>query len=178
MTRTITFRPAAKADLAEIINFPQGRTELFYFFPSATYPLTLEQLERQLSEGHQSTVMLENTPLQHSSLQKKEIIGFANFYNVENRNIAFIGNIIIRPDKRAQGLGRKLLQSMIISGFEQLKLNEVHLSCYKQNTSALLFYKQLGFKPYAIETRRDLNNLATDLIHLKVIKSYFFDKKS
>ena len=173
MTPVITFRPAIKADLAEILTFPQDKTELFYFFPSATYPLTLEQLETQLSERHESTVMLQN-----SLLQEKGIIGFANFYNVENRNIAFIGNIIIRPDKRAQGLGRKLVQTMIISGFKRFNLNEVHLSCYKQNRSALLFYKQLGFKPYAIETRQDLNNLATDLIHLKVKKSYFFDKKS
>ena len=165
MSSAVTFRRTTKADLAEIVNFPQDRAELFYFFPSATYPLTLEQLEKQLSERHESMVMLEN-----SSLKKKEIIGFANFYNVENRNIAFIGNIIIRPDKRGQGLGRKLVQTMIISGFEQFNLREVHLSCYRQNTPALLFYKQLGFKPYAIETRQDLNNQSTELIHLKVKK--------
>ena len=170
MTSTITFRSATKADLAELVNFPQSRTELFYFFPSATYPLTPEQLEKQLNKRHESTVMLEK-----SSLQEKEIIGFANFYNVKNRNIAFIGNIIIKPEKRGQGLGRKLVQTMIITGFKRLNLKEVHVSCYKQNTPALLFYKQLGFKPYATEIRQDLHNQeTTDLIHLKVKKSHCY----
>lgn len=166
MTSVLTFRPAIKADLAEILHFPLDKTELFYFFPSATYPLTLEQLETQLSVRHDSTVMLEN-----SLLQKNEIIGFANFYNVENRNIAFIGNVIIKPEKRGQGLGKKLVQTMIASGFKQLNLKEVHLSCYNQNTPALLFYMHLGFKPYAIETRQDLNNQPAALIHLRVKKS-------
>ena len=96
------------------------------------------------------------------------IVGFANFYNVENRNIAFIGNVIIKPEKRRQGLGKKLMLLMINDGFKQLNLKEVHLSCYNNNTSALLFYKNLGFKPYATETRQDFNNQPAALIHLKI----------
>ncbi|MCW8931691.1 MAG: GNAT family N-acetyltransferase [Gammaproteobacteria bacterium] len=166
MTSTITFRSATKADLVEILNFTKDKTELFYFFPSATFPLTLEQLEKQLSDRHESTVMIEN-----NSLKKNLIIGFANFYNVKNRNIGFIGNVIIKSEKRKRGFGKQLVQTMIKSGFEQLNLKEVHLSCYKQNTSALSFYKHIGFKPYATEIRKDINNAPTELIHLKVKKS-------
>jgi len=173
MTSTFDFRPATKTDLTEILHFPLDQAELFYFFPSATYPLTLKQLEKQLSNRHKSTVMLEN-----STCQKNKIIGFVNFYNVENRNIAFIGNLIIKPDKRAQGLGKKLVQTMIITGFKQLNLKEVHLSCYNKNTRALLFYERLGFKPYAIEKRQDFNDQPVDLIHMKVKKDHFFAKKS
>lgn len=168
MTSKISFRAATKADLTELLNFPLNEKELFYFFPSASYPLTVEQIEKQLSERHDSTVMLDNNALVDFALSTKNIIGFANFYNVENRNIAFIGNVIIRPDKRGQGLGQKMVKAMVHSGFEQLKLKEVHLSCYNQNTSALLFYKQLGFTPYAIEAKKDFNNQPTALIHLKI----------
>lgn len=153
-----TFRPARKSDLKEILNFAIGRKELFYFFPSASYPLTIEQLEQQLSERHESTVMLEDG----------QLVGFANFYNVQNRNIAFIGNVIIKPQRRGQGLGEKLLQTMITSGFSQFQLQEVHLSCYSNNTAALLFYTKLGFKPYAIESRLDSENKPAALIHLKI----------
>jgi len=146
--------------------FPINRAELFFFFPSANYPLTLEQLKKQLCERHESTVMIE----QDSSL-KDSVIGFANFYNVENRKIGFIGNAIIKPERRGMGFGKKLIQAMVNSGFKQLKLNEVHLSCYKNNTSALSFYKNLGFKAYATETRKDMDEKPTKLIHLRLKKS-------
>lgn len=158
MTTLYSFRRATHADLAEILQFPLNRTELFYFFPSATYPLTLKQLKQHLSTRYEATIML----------QGDQIVGFANFYNVQNQNIAFIGNVIIKPKKRRQGLGKKLLQTMIRTGFRQLQLKEIHLSCYKQNTSALLFYTHLGFKPYAIETRPDPEKQPAELIHLRI----------
>ncbi len=165
MKHRIAFRAAQKADLSELLSFPLTQQELFYFFPSATFPLTLKQLERQLSERHKSTVMIEQ-----DSFHKETIIGFANLYNVKNKRIAFIGNVIIKPEKRAQGLGKKLLETMINSGFEQLNLNEVHLSCYKENTIALMFYKRLGFKAYATEIRKDFNDQVIELIHLRIKK--------
>lgn len=158
ISNSLTFRSAIKSDFSEILRFPLNKTELFYFFPSATYPLTIKQLEKQLSTRHESNVMLENN----------QLVGFANFYNVKKHQIAFIGNLIIKPEKRRQGLGRKLVLLMIAKGFKQLQLKEIHLSCYQQNTVALSFYKQTGFKAYAEEVRRDFNNQAVRLIHLKI----------
>ncbi len=163
MSSPVSFRQATRADLAEILHFPINEIELFYFSPSAHYPLKIEHLDKQLSDRHESTVMIEHTPQ-----GKKNIIGFANFYNVENKNIAFIGNVIIKPEKRRQGFGKKLIKAMLKFGFEKLKLQEIHLSCYEANSKALLFYKDLGFEPYATEARKDLHNLPTTLIHLKL----------
>ncbi len=170
MFSPVSFRQATRADLEEILHFPLNETELFYFFPSAHYPLNIKQLDKQLSNRHESTVMIEHTPQ-----GKKSIIGFANFYNVENRNIAFIGNVIIKPEKRRQGFGKKLIKTMLNFGFEKLKLQEVHLSCYNANTKALLFYKNLGFESYAIETRKDLHKQPTALVHLKIKKGGAFE---
>jgi RimJ/RimL family protein N-acetyltransferase len=169
---SLSFRQAKLSDLEAILNFPQDRTELFYFFPSATYPLTLAQLESQLSERYESTIMLDL-----ALAPEQQIIGFANFYNVENHNIAFIGNVIIRPDKRQQGLGKKLVQTMMAIGFQQLGLNEIHLSCYNENTRALLFYQHLGFKPYAIEERKDFKQQTTAMIHFKIKRNAFLAKQ-
>ncbi len=159
------FRPTQSSDLKQILNFNLDRTELFYFSPSAAYPLTLEQLEQQLSKHHESIVMLND----------KEIVGFANFYKVDKHNIAFIGNLLIKPEKRKQGLGKQLLQYMIKYGFTKLHLKQVHLSCYQDNLPALSLYKSLGFKAYAHEERHDLNTLMghkdkqqTQLIHLRI----------
>ncbi|MCU7939347.1 MAG: GNAT family N-acetyltransferase [gamma proteobacterium symbiont of Bathyaustriella thionipta] len=160
-THSLTFRSVVKSDLSEILRFPLNEIELFYFSPSVHFPLTIEQLETQLSTRHESTVMLENN----------QVVGFANFYNVKNYQIAFIGNVIIKPEKRRQGLGKKLILMMIARGFKELQLKEIHLSCFQENTVALLFYKQLGFKTYAEETRLNAENQAMSLLHLKIKKT-------
>ncbi len=98
------------------------------------------------------------------------MIGFANFYNVVKHNIGFIGNIIISPEKRRQGFEKKLIQSMLDNGFNQLQLKEIHLSCYKKNKVAIDLYSPLGFKVYAQKVRKDENNSATELFHLKLKK--------
>ena len=158
---TISFRSADHNDLPELLAFPQSEEELFYFFPSAHFPLTLKQLQKQLSERYQSTAMLKNDRL----------IGFANFYNVENRKVAFIGNVIIRAEERQKGYGGLLIKQMLKQGFEQLKLREIHLSCFNRNTTALLFYQQLGFTPYAWEVRKDYKQNPVLMIHLKLINT-------
>ncbi len=154
----VSFHHAGSEDLQDLLNFHLTQQEVFYFFPSANYPLTLIQLQKQLSERHRSTVMRLDG----------QLIGFANFYNVENRNIAFIGNVVINPQQRRKGYGGLLLEYMIKLGFDELKLKEVHLSCYNQNTQALLFYQQRGFKPYALEKRQDFNNRPVIMLHLKL----------
>ena len=157
----LIFRKATHSDLPELLKFPQDQQELFYFFPSANFPLTLEQLEQQLSKGYESTVMVEN----------HQLVGFANFYKVKKHNIAFIGNVIIRPDRRREGLGRKLIEKILTTGFTELKVNEVHLSCYESNLSAMQFYTGLGFNAYAREQRPNQDNHPVALIHLKRTKT-------
>ncbi len=164
MTNSVTFRHARQADLAEIIHFPQNRMELFYFFPSASFPLTESQLKKQLNERYESTVMLENT----SAQTQPQLIGFANFYNVDKHHIGFLGNIILRGDKRGQGFGKQLVQAMMHAGIKRFSLQEIHLSCYAQNHSALAFYQGLGFKPYAAELRPDPEQQLVKMIHLKI----------
>lgn len=157
ISNSLTFRAAVKSDLSKILRFPLNQTELYYFSPSARYPLTLKQLEKQLTTRHESTVLLDNN----------QVVGFANFYNVEKYRIAFIGNLIIKPEKRRQGLARKLLLMMIEKGFMQLQLKEIHLSCFQQNTAALSLYEQLGFKIYAQESRLNSDQQPFCLLHLK-----------
>ena len=157
----LTYRKANHSDLPELLNFPQDQQELFYFFPSANYPLTVEQLEHQLNQHYESTVMVDDY----------QLVGFANFYIVENHNVAFIGNVIIRPERRREVLGKKLIEKLLTTGFREKKLNEVHLSCYKNNVSAMKFYTELGFKPYAKEQRLDQDNHPVTLIHLKRTKA-------
>jgi hypothetical protein len=41
---TLDHRPVDPADLPLLCTFPQNARELFFLFPTATYPLTIEPL--------------------------------------------------------------------------------------------------------------------------------------
>jgi len=153
----ISFRLPLPSDLEKILDFSINRDELFYFSPSADYPLTFDHLQ-QICKGVGAIVMLKD----------KHIVGFANFNLVKKHSIAFISNVIIKPEKRQSGLGRQLLVHLIDKGLHQLQLKAVHLSCYQDNIAALSLYKKTGFKIYAEEDRCNLKKQPTRLFHLRI----------
>ncbi|MGK0289385.1 MAG: RimJ/RimL family protein N-acetyltransferase [bacterium] len=57
---------------------------------------------------------------------------------------------------------------MIQIGFEKYQLQEIHISVFSQNVPALLLYSRLGFVPYQVEERKNLQPHRLALIHLKL----------
>ena len=57
-TPHLSHRPAAAADLAEIVGFPQNADELFFCYPKADWPLSIGQLAAAMAERRDSTVVL------------------------------------------------------------------------------------------------------------------------
>jgi len=100
--------------------------------------------------------------------EQNTLIGFACLCPVKGYNIAFITNVIIKPDKRKQGYATKLLEHIIHYGWHQLKFKQIHISCYKNNQPALSLYKKIGFKSYKEQARLDRNLQDTSLIHLSI----------
>ena len=43
-------RPVAEADLATVCAFPRNEVELFHLFPSASFPLSPEQLRAAIAQ--------------------------------------------------------------------------------------------------------------------------------
>lgn len=73
MSEMYTHRQAHLEDLPHICLFPQNPVELFFMFPKATYPLTLEQFKINFSNRSDSTLFLSG----------ETIVGYANLYDVE-----------------------------------------------------------------------------------------------
>ena len=103
-------------------------------------------------------------------LDDGEVVGFANLYNFRDGETCFIGNVVVRPDRRGRGVGVYLVETMLALAFGKHRFNEVRVSCFSGNITALLLYAKLGFTPYAIEHRRDKQDNAVALIHLKITK--------
>ena len=149
-------RKAEPKDFPEICGLFSDRKEFFLIYPNGSYPMTVEQLQELASIRSDLTVACTND----------RIIGFANLYNLKPKQYVFVGNVVISPAHRGQGLGKKITQHMMNLAFCQYNLPQVRISVFCNNTPALLLYTQLEFEPYAIEAREDPNGKRLALLHM------------
>lgn len=152
----LTHRPIEEKDIPVVCSFPLNEEELFFLFPKAAYPLTPAQLKDAIAQRSDSTIVEADST----------VVGFANFYTWELGGKCSIGNVIISPSARGLGVGRYLIKCMIETAVSIHQAKEVRVSCFNQNTVALLLYSGLGFKPFSIEERRDKNGNRVALIHM------------
>lgn len=152
------YRPATHTDFTYVCQLVTNEEELFRVYPSGHYPLTVEQLEDIAQERTALTV------IEH----KKRIVGFGNLYHHIPGKQAFIGNIIVHAEHRGRGIGKALVQYMMILAFEEHQLPQVCISVFSDNTPALLLYTALGFTPYEIEERITPCGQRAALIHMRV----------
>jgi len=157
MIEKLSHRTIEKRDFETICSFPQNLEELFFMFPKAEYPLTVNQLETAVENRFDSTVILYD----------KEIVGFANFYEINRNDYCSIGNVIVKSSFRKKGIGRFLIETMESIGVEKYNVSEFRLSCFNTNTNGLLLYSKLGYEPYEIEERINRENEILALIKMK-----------
>lgn len=141
------------ADIARLIFSPE---ELYLVHPGGQYPWTVMQLEK-LAESRASFTV---------AVIDGEVVAFANLYNVEPDESAFIGNVIVAAAYRGQGIGKQLTQHMAdlcVKVYSAVP----HLSVFSSNTRAMLMYAKLGFEPYAVEARTDLQGESIALVHMR-----------
>lgn len=158
---SLTHRPVSEKDMPIICGFPQNEDELFFLFPKATFPLTPAQLQDAVAQRSDSTVVeLDDV-----------VVGFANFYRWKIGGCCSIGNVIVSPAAREQGVGRYLIRTMIHIAFSKYQAAEVTVSCFNENVSGLLLYRKLGFQPYAIEERQDKQGHRVALVHMRLLRN-------
>lgn len=154
-------RPLEEKDIAVVCELPQNADELFYMFPRAVFPLTPSQLRDALESRYDSTVIEMNG----------DVVGYANFSRCEFRGRCSLGNVIIAPKARSKGVGRYMISCMMDIAFDKHEAKELTASCYNHNVPGLLFYPRMGFRPFAIEERRDKHGARVAVIHLRLASS-------
>ena len=98
----LTYRDFTFDDLETVCKLPRNKQELFFMFPKADFPLTINQLKNTIKDRFDSTVVLFNN----------EVVGFANFYEVRESQYCAIGNVIVSPCFRNRGVGTFLINAM------------------------------------------------------------------
>lgn len=64
------------------------------------------------------------------------------------KKVATLGILVGEKEYWNKGFGTEALNSLIKFSFDELKLEEINLSVYKQNIGALKAYEKSGFKIY------------------------------
>ena len=154
----IEIRPATPDDLVTITDLLTTPDELFLVYPKGRFPFTISQTQRLFSERFEFTVLCDG----------EKIAGFANLYNRQQNEHAFIGNVFIAPEYRHQGLGKLLLNYMIKAVFVKYRLQEARLSVFSDNMPAIALYESSGFQAYSSEQRLDRKNQTRTLVHMKL----------
>lgn len=156
----ISIRPIADPDIEQICLMPQSSEELYSFFPRSTYPLTPDQVKSAVAQRSDSHVVEDDGVL----------LGFANFYRWGPDATCAIGNVIVSPMARGQGIATLLMNHMITLAYNRYHASEVTVSCFNFNVAGLLLYPKLGFVPYGIEERRGPYGEPVALIHMRHCK--------
>lgn len=73
--------------------------------------------------------------------KERELVGYSHVENLDGQ--LFIRMIVVHPHHQRNGIGRKLLESVITSGKEQSK--SIGLEVFKINHEAKKFYERHGF---------------------------------
>lgn len=143
--------------MEKVCQLPQSEEELFFMFPKADYPLSVEQLQTVVENRSDSTVILLDN----------KIVGFANFYEVKDNEYCSIGNVIISFYFRNKGIGKCLIETMESIALKKYNVREIHISCFNTNTKGILLYSKLGYIPYEVEERLDKEGGKVALVKMK-----------
>ena len=152
-------RAAVTADFDRISAFAQSPEELMYFFPRAVYPLTPAQLREAALHRTDATVV------EYEGLA----VAYANLYRSEPGGICALGNVVVAPNMRGQGIGRLLAAAMIDCAVAKYRATEIRVACFNRNTAGLLLYPEMGFIPFAVEERKGIGGERIALIHLRLV---------
>ena len=150
-------RPASAEDLHEVVRFPQDSDELFFAYPKASWPLTVGQLAAAMAERRGSTV----------ALLDGKVAGFANFYQWQHGEFCALGNMMVAPWARGQGVAQYLIEAMERLAREQYKARLMKVSCFNANAAGLLLYSRLGYQPRGIVERRSQDGHRVALVQLE-----------
>jgi len=91
-----------------------------------------------------------------------QLIGIVTFVRESNPKVAHKGNIYamyVSPDFRAKGIGKTLIQELIIKAKQYEGLEQINLTVISKNTAAKRLYETNGFVTYG--TERNAHKIGT-----------------
>lgn len=82
-------------------------------------------------------------------------LGFGQYW-VFQVDAVHLGRIIVDPNARGRGLGRRLCQQLIEAAIEATRAKAVTLRAYRDNATAVALYESMGFSEVAAESTDEI----------------------
>lgn len=137
-------RTLENKDLHTICTFPQNEEELAFISPRFVYPLTSEQILQLLEDRFEPTVIIDQLT--------GMVVAYANLYGHDAvEKTCWLGNVIVSPEYRGQGVSPYLLDVMLEKARTIFKCQEILVACHNINSRGLAFYAKHGFAPFRIK---------------------------
>lgn len=155
MTKSIHIRSAQKSDLQTLLRFEQGivTAERPYDHTLKPDPISYYDIAAMLDAPDSEVAVAElNGQLIGSGYAQRK----ASRHYLEPEFHAFIGFLYVDPNYRGQGVNQKVLDHLF-EWARQNNLPEIHLTVYPDNAPAIRAYEKVGFKPYIMEMRLNLD---------------------
>lgn len=142
-------RPYKKCD-DKYLKIWLNEEKIFQMWSAGQYQFPLD--DKQLQKHRQEFEKNENAWLLTMLDEYAIPVGHVAIKNADyQKNTAYIGFIVVDPKKRGRGYGKELVNLITKYIFEILKIDQVTLYVYAQNTIAKKCYEAVGFKEKDIE---------------------------
>ena len=133
---SLIFRPASRTDLPIVISWIRDAAGCRRWAgPGVNFPPTAESLSREISFTPDNSFSLADG---------EEVVGFGQLIRKTDRRL-HTSRLIVAPQRRGQGLGRKLCRALIERTIE-LGYPRISLYVYPDNPAAIQLYQSLGFQ--------------------------------
>lgn len=145
--------------------------------PKYTYPLDGAQLKETLimAAGDKPSFKVFKAVRADTS----ETIGHIQLMNIDYATLkCILGRVMIFDAYRGKGLGKAMVKPAIEYTFKVLGLNEIALSVFDFNASAIALYKGLGFIEHEVlKNARSFNEENYNVIKMNLNRARWQDNK-
>lgn len=161
----LRLRPYRTTDTDRIISWAQNE-DIFYKWSAGvlgSFPITKERFEKLQgaidNDKFFPFVMTDNDiPVGYLIMR---IPG-------EDRNVLRFGFVIVDPEIRCKGYGKKMLELSLNYAFNIYNANEVTLGVFEDNDAAYKCYKSVGFMETGDTEEYELNGKIWKCVELKI----------
>jgi ribosomal protein S18 acetylase RimI-like enzyme len=131
-----SLREAAAADIEALMHwFPTADDVMIWGGPSFRNPFTRDSFFKDVFWDKMASYCLRDAA--------GEFVAFGQLYDRDGR--IHLARLIVRPDMRSRGIGRRLIEMLMEVGATIFPRNEYSLFVYRENLPAYECYKSLGF---------------------------------
>lgn len=171
--RTVTIRTATPEDAQAVLSYTQE------VMAEAPFLLTTrEEFTKTVEDQQQFLASYLEHPHQLALLAEADgnVIGFLNFQNGHRKRIAHQGemSMSLLRDWRGQGVGRAMVERLLVWAQVNLLLEKVTLDVFSENQPAIALYERVGFVKEGIQ--RKAIKMEDGTYHSLIRMALFLDK--